>query len=86
MSESMKGKWENSPFGMYHRNCYQNYTAKNVFNCVEEISSGDKDTSAIELQSDSHPTDMRKCAICQMENTDPKDRRREERLTSCETM
>ena len=99
ISESMKGKWENGPFGMYHRNCYQNYTAKNVLDRVakkrkiEEISSGDKDTSAIELQSDPRPTrssllatDMRKCAICQTEKTDPKDRRRAEKLTTCETM
>jgi len=99
ISESMKGKWENGPFGMYQRNCYQNYTAKNVLNHVakkrkiEEISSGEKDTSAIELQADPRPTrssllatDMRKCAICQTEKTDPKDRRREEKLTTCETM
>ena len=87
ISESTKGKWENGPLGMYHRSCYQNYTPKNVLNRVakkrkiEEISSGDKDTSAIELQSDSRPTrssllatDMRKCAKCQTEKTDPKDR------------
>ena len=29
---------------------------------------------------------MKKCAICQTEKTDPKDRRREEKLTTCETM
>ncbi len=98
ISESMKGKWENGPFGMYHRNCYQSYTAKNVLDRVakkrkiEEISSGDN-TSPIELQADPRPTrssllatDMRKCAICQTEKTDPKDRRREEKLTTCETM
>ena len=80
ISESMKGKWKNGPLGKYHRNCYQNYTAKNVLDRVakkrkiEEISSGDKDTSAIELQADPCPTrssllatDMRKCAICQTE-------------------
>ena len=56
--ESMKGKLENCTFGMYHGNCYQNFTAKNVLDRVakkrkvEEISSGDKDTSAIELQAD----------------------------------
>ena len=94
----MKGKWENGPFGMYHRNCFQSYTAKNVLDRVakkrkiEEISSGDN-TSPIELQADLRPTrssllatDMRKCAICQTEKTDPKDRRREEKLTTCETM
>ena len=98
ISESMKGKWEKGPFGMYHRNCYQSYTAKNVLDRVakkrkiEEISSGDN-TSPIELQADPRPTrssllatDMRKCAICQTEKTDPKDRRREEKLTTCETM
>ena len=71
---------ENGPFGMYHRNCYQNYTAKNVLDRVakkrkiEEISCGDKDTSVFELQGDPRPTrssllatDMKKCAICQTE-------------------
>ena len=99
ISESMKGKWESVPFGMYHRNCHQNYIAKNVLDWVakkrkiEEISSGDKDTSAIDLQADPRltrssllATDMKKCAICQTEKTDPKDRRREEKLTTCETM
>ena len=86
ISESMKGKWENGPFSMYHRNFYQNYTAKNVLDRVakkrkiEEISCGDKDTSVFELQGDPRPTrssllatDMKKCAICQTEKTDPKD-------------
>ena len=61
---------------------------------IEEISLAEKsDTGTAELQSDSRQTrsslqaiDMKECAICQTVKTDSKDRRRKEKLTTCETM
>lgn len=96
----MGGKWERGPLGVYHRKCYQTYTAKNLLERVarkrkiEEISLAEKsDTGTAELQSDSRRTrsslqaiDMKECAICQTVKTDSKDRRRKEKLTTCETM
>ena len=100
ISQKMEGQWENGPFGVYHRNCYQTYTAKNLLERVakkrkiEELSSADTgSTVAFELQADSRSTrssllvtEMQKCSICQSEKTDGKDRRRKEKLTLCETM
>ena len=96
----MEGQWENGPFGVYHRNCYQTYTAKNLLERVakkrkiENFSIADnRNSAAFELRADSRSTrssllvtDMKKCAICQSEKTDGKDRRRKEKLTLCETM
>ena len=47
VSQKMEGQWENGPFGVYHRNCYQTYTAKNLLERVakkrktENISTAD---------------------------------------------
>ena len=61
---------------------------------IEEITSTEDDnTAAVELQADPRSTrssllanDMKKCAICQPDKTDTKDRRKKEKLTTCETM
>ena len=36
IADDMCGKWENGPFGSYHRSCYQTYTAKNLLERVEK--------------------------------------------------
>ena len=100
ISESMEGKWEGGPFGVYHRTCYQTYTAKNLPERVAKKRKidtiplvEDNDTVTAELQADPRPTpssllatDMKKCAICKTEKSDSKDRRRKEKLTLCETV
>jgi len=99
ISTNMEGKWENGPFGVYHRRCYQTYTAKNLLERaakkrkIEETpSSEEKNTVIAELEHDTmtrsslQSTDIKNCVICQNEKTDPKDRRRKEKLTLCQTV
>ena len=85
----MEGQWEEGPFGGYHRNYYQTYTAKNLLarvakkRKIEEISEAKDNSEKIGLQPDVRltrsyllTTDMTKCAVCQTEKTDGKDRRK----------
>ena len=94
--ESMEGKWDEGPFGGYHRACYQMYTAKSHLERVvrkrksEEISE-DKDDSEMQeglplTRSSLQSTDIKSCIICQVEKVDSQDRRRKEKLTTCQTL
>lgn len=93
---NMEGKWDTGPFGGYHRSCYQMYTAKSHIERIvrkrksEEISD-DEDNSEMQRElpltrSSLQSTNIKSCIICQAEKTDSKDRRRKEKLTTCQTL
>lgn len=97
ISKSMEGKWESGPFGGYHRKCYQNYTAKShIERAVAKrrridpecsfTTEAEQKTNAPVTRSSLPSTKIKKCWICQSEKIDAKDRRRKEKLTSCQTM
>ena len=97
ISQSMEGKWESGPFGGYHRKCYQNYTAKSHVERVvakrRRVEPDNSSSAETEQERDTPVTRsslpstiVKKCWICQSEKTDIKDRRRKEKLTSCQTM
>ena len=99
-ADNMSGKWDDGPFGFYHRACYQSYTAKNLLERVEkrrkieaeqllstnQLDEDKKQLSNPCLRKSIPTTDLKKCAICQDEKPDPKDRSRKESLRRCETM
>lgn len=96
----MGGKWDSEPFGSDHRKCYQTNTAKSLLARVGKKRKIDGisvlenvNTEAAELLDDLRstrssilPTDMKMCVICQTDKTDPKNRRKTEKLTICEPM
>lgn len=95
ISKTMEGKWNSGPYGGYHRACYKAYTSKGHLERVINKQGKDKDTTKAKgvgeaankrltrsyLQTTNHIC----CWICQKEKTDPKDRRRKEKLVNCET-
>ena len=94
--ENMEGRWNAGPFGSYHRSCYQTYTSKGHIERVvrkrrlEEISD-DEENSEMQrdvpiTRSSLQSTNIKSCIICQEEKTDSKDRRRKEKLTTCQTL
>ena len=96
VSKSMENKWSEGPFGMYHRTCYQMYTGKDhLERAVKKRKLSDNNDLPESLSTEvlQQPltcslistTDTNKCMICQTEKNDPKDRRRKERLTICQT-
>lgn len=102
IADNMTGKWEDGPFGFYHRTCYQTYSAKNLLERVEkrrkiEEQSLPNEANPSVMNKDEKPnpcirrssiptTDLKKCSICQDEKPDSKNRRKKEKLTLCETM
>lgn len=44
IAENMCGKWDDGPFGCYHRACYQYYTAKNLLERIEKRKKVEEQT------------------------------------------
>lgn len=94
IADKMSEKWDGGPFGSYHRKCYQSYTAKNVLDRLEKRKNTESASSIRTSEEPSQPlrrssipdNNIKLCAVCQDEKPDPKDRRRKEKLSRCETM
>lgn len=93
IARAMTTKWESGPFGGYHRVCYQMYTGKDH---LQRVLKKRKLEPPLEVEEDSEEeifltrssisqTNIKQCIICQGDKTDSKDRRRKEKLSSCQT-
>ena len=88
----MEGKWDDGPFGSFHRACYQMYTSKtHIERLVRKRKyqnaspNEEKPLKQPMTRSSIASTDIKHCIICQDEKIDPNDRRSKEKLTFCQT-
>ena len=71
IADNMSENWEDGPFGSYHRNCYQSYTAKNLLERVEKRRKLEEQSLPKDTKSAIYSICCKKCAICWDEKIDP---------------